>query len=33
MGYTDVKEYPGGKQDWVRNDLPYQDASSNLQER
>lgn len=28
MGYTDVREYPGGKQDWVRHDLPYEGTSS-----
>ena len=32
MGYTDVKDYPGGKQDWVRHDLPYEGTSSNQEE-
>ncbi len=27
MGYTDVKDYPGGKQDWIRHDLPYEGTS------
>jgi hypothetical protein len=24
MGYTNVKEYPGGKSDWVEADLPVE---------
>ncbi len=28
MGYTDVKDYPGGKQDWVRHDLPYEGTNT-----
>lgn len=32
MGYTDVKDYVGGKQDWVRHDLPYEGTSSEQEE-
>ena len=32
MGYMDVKDYPGGKQDWIRNGLPYEGTSSEREE-
>ncbi|CAN5688418.1 hypothetical protein BH24ACT22_BH24ACT22_20340 [soil metagenome] len=28
MGYTYVKDYAGGKQDWIRHDLPYEGAGN-----
>ena len=26
MGYTNVKDYPEGRQDWIRHDLPYEEG-------
>ena len=32
MGYTNVKDYAGGKQDWLRHDLPYEGTSNDQEE-
>jgi rhodanese-related sulfurtransferase len=28
MGYTNVRHYEGGKQDWMKHDLPVEGARS-----
>ena len=32
MNYTDVKDYAGGKQDWIRHDLPYEGTDKDQEE-
>ena len=32
MGYTNVKDYAGGKQDWLRHGLPHKGTGNDKEE-
>ncbi|CAN5725612.1 hypothetical protein BH24ACT22_BH24ACT22_09800 [soil metagenome] len=32
MGYANVKDYAGGKQDWIRHDLSYEGTGKDQEE-